>query len=466
VRNRLFLEFYFLPQEKRSVQTHERMLKTLLGAARWLNDEEQLGYRDGNWQVIGSYGLAHIGLMVPEFKDTRQWVTLATTRMLEHTDKDFFPDGCHSERCPSSYMGVVYRDPRNLAKLLSEDPSQSALAEKLRKPLERSLNFWLGILPPDRIVPAINDGSRSRMPPATLQDGFDLFGRRDLLWAKQNVLSLQTTDAGEPSFTSIHFSVSGFSVMRSDWSHDARYLLINHGPWGSGHSHDDALSFELNAFDTAMAIDSGLGVTYDEPEYLTWYRKSAAHNMITIDGEDLDRKAAEGKDVVWQSDQRLDHFAATHHGYEASKGILHRRHIVFVKPDYFVVFDRIDATSATAKHSVEWNAHLTVPADAGPGLIVESADQWTASREKAIASIMGVRGFSGLYGQVEWLKLTRTIEPRTKITSAVLLFPFADARPQVRIERTGEDQIVVCRAGREDHLTFAANSVELTTKAV
>ena len=33
VRNRLFLEFYALPQSDRAVQTHERMLKTLLGAA-------------------------------------------------------------------------------------------------------------------------------------------------------------------------------------------------------------------------------------------------------------------------------------------------------------------------------------------------------------------------------------------------------------------------------------------------
>src|SRR5205823_2554089 len=162
--------------------------------------------------------------------------------------------------------------------------------EKLRAPLERMLNFWLGILPPDGVVPAINDGSRSNMPPGVLQDGFDLFGRRDLLWAKKHVLGVETKGEGiEPVFKSVHFPVSGFTAMRSDWSKEGKYLLINHGPWGSGHSHNDSLSFELNAFGTAMAIDSGLGVTYDEPAYLTWYRTSAAHNMITVDGEDLDR---------------------------------------------------------------------------------------------------------------------------------------------------------------------------------
>src|SRR5206468_12633649 len=68
-----FLEYYCLPYENRPVQTHERMLKTLLGAARWLYREESGAYREGNWQIMGSFGMAFIGTILREFKDAPQW---------------------------------------------------------------------------------------------------------------------------------------------------------------------------------------------------------------------------------------------------------------------------------------------------------------------------------------------------------------------------------------------------------
>ena len=361
-------------------------------------------------------------------------------------------------------MGIAYRDPRNLARLLKDDPSQRALAETIRKPLEQSLNFWLGILPPDGVLPGINDGARSRMLMGVLQDGSDLFGRRDFLWADAQLLGAKTNQQlVEPAFRSIHFPASGFTVMRSDWSKDATYLLINHGPYGDGHSHADSLSFELNAFGTAMAIDSGLGLTYDDPDYLMWYKKSIAHNMLTVDGEDLDRTAAEGFDVVWQSNEAMDHFAASHRGYQASKGIIHRRHIVFLKPDCFVVFDRIDASASKETHLLEWHAHVSVARDAGPGLIVQPADAWPASSAKAIASVLGVRGFDRPHAKIEWLKFTQSIRPGESITQAVLLYPFASVPPAVRIERTGAETFVVHQPKRMDEITFTHQSAEVRT---
>ena len=87
VRNRIFLEYYLLPYSQRSWQTHEKMLKTMLGAARWLYQLQLWeGYRSGNWQIHGSYMLTQIALSFPEFRESKIWLALGLKRMKEHLE--------------------------------------------------------------------------------------------------------------------------------------------------------------------------------------------------------------------------------------------------------------------------------------------------------------------------------------------------------------------------------------------
>jgi hypothetical protein len=424
VRNRLFFEYYFLPHENRSAQTHERLLKTFLGAARWLHEEQKLGYRPHNWQMIGAFGLAHIAAMMPEFREWTQWLDLAAQRMFEHSQKDFFADGCFSERCPSSYNIIAYRDPRNLGVLLSRDDSKRALVDKLTPQLEAQVNFLTHVVAPDGFIPGINDGARAKL--------------------LKPIADRRAANA-EPS---AHFAPSGFTVMRSDFTKDARYLLINHGPYGGGHSHADTLSFELHGHGQALAIDSGLGDTYDDPLWSSWYVHAKAHNMLTVDLENPDRAAATGTDVAWTSNERFDHFAATHHGYEKSKGIVHRRQVLFVKPNYFVIYDVIDGSAAKEPHSVEWNLHPTVALDkkTGPGLIVAPSEEWARHSEQAWASVVGIPGFDDKnQTQIEWLRFTNRINPGEKRNLAVLLFPFTGPRPDVTLKTVSPNEFMVGR---------------------
>jgi hypothetical protein len=70
------------------------MLKTLLGAARWLYELERgEGYRPGNWQIHGSYMLAQIAMVLPEFRESEEWLRMALQRLQEHLKLDFFEDG-------------------------------------------------------------------------------------------------------------------------------------------------------------------------------------------------------------------------------------------------------------------------------------------------------------------------------------------------------------------------------------
>jgi hypothetical protein len=257
--------------------------------------------------------------------------------------------------------------------------------------------------------------------------------------------------------------------MRSDASPNARYMLINHGPYGGGHSHADCLSFQLHAFGRPLAIDSGIGRTYDDPNHAPWYVRSMAHNMLTVndeelgspaavgdDDDDLDRPAAVGEDVVWSTSPGVEYFAATHRGYEKSKGVLHRRHIAFVRREYWIVYDVVDLLDGPRK--LTWRLHLP-----GPGLIVRTASpDWLEGYGKGWASVRGIPGFSTSHAEIDLFRLFQWAPAHSTTTLGVLLYPFDTAPPAIGFTNDGNRFIVDHDSGT-DELTFTPRGVELRT---
>ena len=450
-RNRIFLDFYRLSCDRAPLRTHERLLKNFLGSARWLYELEKQGYRSGNWQVMGSYGLAEIGLNLPEFKESSRWVKMGVQRMQEHLRDDFYEDGCHSERCPSSYSTIVYRDPRNLSYLLERFEGYADLAETLRPPLEKALNFWMYMISPLGTQPAVNDGGRGKFDHTIFTEGGQAFKRPDLLYVAANLLGAKVTGPVQPpARTSMDFRPSGFAALRADWTRESPYMAVNYGPYGSGHSHADALSFELFAYGRALAVDAGIGVSYDDPLHVPWYITSKAHNMLVVDDENLDRRAAVGEAPLWSSQTRLDYFAAEHQGYVRSKGVRHRRHFVFVRPAgpsdaYFLIFDAYDASAAGRR--VSFLLHSPVPlTESGtgyvsaeaPGLIVRTPDPVSQRRGMGTAALGGVSGTS--YASIPWVSFDRFTSAGKTDDLGVLLYPFRTSPPPlVSIRRAGSD---------------------------
>jgi Heparinase II/III-like protein/Heparinase II/III N-terminus len=444
LRVRTFLEYYGLPFAERSLQTHMRMLKTLLGAGRWLYECERPGYRSGNWQIMGCAGLAWIASLLPEFSESPAWTSMATERLNEHVQRDLYKDGCHWERVPSSYMLTVYKDIHNVATLTQRSDLISAT--------DRMLKWYMQTLPPDGVIPGINDGSRVCMPARLLREARHKFP--------------------EVGHHSINLPESGFTVLR-DSKPSGLHMLINHGPIAGGHTHNDALAFELHAGANALAIDSGIGKTYDDPLHESWYTTPAAHNMLEVVGANLDRATAEGSEVVFVHSPALDYFAATHHGYEYSAGVVHRRHILFVRQGYFLIIDQIHATSAV---DLVWHLHspLSIARNTEPlslpfvfrarekdgehiPTLGVSWDQpvWTAQNSHAMASVSGILGYSD-YEKITWLKLSHSLSPgSTKI--AVLLYPGTNAQ----LIRAGDGYWTIEHANGQDHFLLPAHEEKI-----
>ena len=178
VRNRVFLEYYRLPFLTRTTLTHQRMLKTMLGAGRWLYELEKWeGYRPGNWQIHGAFMLVQIALTFPEFRESAEWLKMGFYRLDEHLANDFFDDGGHSERCPRNYSLATYLAYRNLFYLLQAHQSHPEVADTILRTMGKTLDWWITMITPTGELPAINDSHRGLFPASVFQDGETMFKR-------------------------------------------------------------------------------------------------------------------------------------------------------------------------------------------------------------------------------------------------------------------------------------------------
>jgi hypothetical protein len=165
--------------------------------------------------------------------------------------------------------------------------------------------------------------------------------------------------------------------MRSDWTDRARVLAFDAGPQGMGtsaHGHADALSFVCSADGVDWLIDPGTYVYTASRAWRDFFRSTAAHNTAVVDDQDQ----AEPVDwFKWRklprvhleqaiSSPSLDYAVASHDGYASlPKPVFHKRRILFVKPDYWLISDEL---TGEGEHQLKFCFHFA------PGVSLQPAE--------------------------------------------------------------------------------------------
>lgn len=462
VRNRMFLEHYFLPYRNRSWQTHERMLKTMLAAGRWLYELQKWeGYRSGNWQAHGSYMLAQLALVFPEFRESPEWLAMGLRRLDEHLRDDWFEDGGHSERSPRNYTMATYLIYRNLYYLLNAYQASPELAGKIRSTMGKTVDWWLTMLTPTGEIPAINDSHRGLFPALILRDAATFFQKPEVSGVMQNLLGISAgAQPVLPSWTSRHMPASGFTVMRTNWTRDALYMNINYGPWNGSHTHSDLLNFELYAYGKALAVDAGLGLTYDDPLYIPWYKSSRAHNMVVVNDQNMERETVKGENVAWHATPSLEYFSADHDGYRRF-GVHHQRQILFVKPHYWLIVDSL--ASGSEGDTLSWYLHSPehlVPYENGfrttgsPGLALLPATRGWATRRGTGMAASTENLTPGTTQENNWIAFDQRTAAGATQTFSVLLYPFQTSGDTPACSTPAPGHVRIATGHRTDDILF------------
>jgi hypothetical protein len=149
------------------------------------------------------------------------------------------------------------------------------------------------------------------------------------------------SDASRAQRSSEAFTQGGYAVLRSQ----DHQLIVDIGPIGDyGHGHADLLSVQCSIFGERCLVDAGTYGYTAEPVWREYFRGTPAHNTITVDG--ANQAAPRGpfgwhtRPVVtlrdWQSNAAIDLVDAEHDAYP---GLTHRRRVIVLKPDVFVIVD-------------------------------------------------------------------------------------------------------------------------------
>ena len=345
-------------------------------------------YYSPNTHLTGeALGLVYLGTLFPEFRCAARWRRVGWAILLDQLGKQVFTDGTYFEQ--STYYHRYTTDfclHLSILAQLNDPPVASAIRGTLRALLDHLMH----ITQPDGSTPLVgdDDGGRTlvldgRAPDdfrAALATGAVLFQRRDYRYVAREaaeetlwllgVAGLRAFDALEaapPSVLSRAFPDGGYYVMRDGWDRDASMMLIDggrHGAMNCGHAHADALGFTLVVRGRAVLVDPGT-YTYTAPvAQRDRFRSSAAHNTVTVAGASSSvprgpfswRHIGDSKVTAWTPGLRCDAFAGAHDGYaRLLPPALHRRAVLFLKGDYWIVRDRI---VTDGNHDVTLHLHF------------------------------------------------------------------------------------------------------------
>ncbi|HKR61721.1 MAG TPA: alginate lyase family protein [Pyrinomonadaceae bacterium] len=365
----------------------QQILKLLYVHARHL--EKYLStYFSPNTHLTGeALALFYLGLLLPQFRDAPRWRAIGQKILLRELVRHVRPDGVYFEQ--SSYYHRYTTD-FYLHLMLLLQTNDLEVPDVLRQKLTALLDHLMYVTRPDGTTPLFGDDDGGRLMPldesapddfrSTITTGAALFRRGDYklvggeaseeafwLLGVEGLRQLDTLEPTLPESASRDFEESGYYVMRDGWTRDSNYLLIDCGPLGGlkcGHAHADTLSFDLAARGRTLLVDPGTFTYTGSKAERDYFRSSAAHNTLTIDGESSStsdgpfswKQTAHARTLKWISQARFDFFVGEHDGYlRLSAPALHRRSVLFLKNDYWVVVDEVETEGM---HNYSLNFHL------------------------------------------------------------------------------------------------------------
>lgn len=349
-------------------------------------------YYSPNTHLTGeALALYYLGTQLPFFERSQQWRKLGEDILFAEISKQVLNDGVYFEQSTwyQRYTADFFAHFVVLRSLWGADRAQTETG-RLEDRLEQTFDLLMHFTMPDGSTPLIGDDDGGRMLPLTdtRPDDFRgtlalsavLFDRADHKFvsgqASQELFWLMGPDslkfydqmnAAEPTAASTEFSNGGYCTMRDGWEATDNLMLIDCGEVGSlagGHGHADALAIEVALRGRPLLVDSGTYTYHETKDLRDYFRSTAAHNTLEVDGLSSSEPAtafswqsrASSKREDWIATERFDFFSGSHDGYKRLEDpVLHRRSILFLKNDYWIIRDLAEARE---EHSYSLNFHF------------------------------------------------------------------------------------------------------------
>ena len=455
-----------------------------------------------NWGLMESNGLAHMGILFPEFKEACDWKEEAMSRLEEQVRMQVLPDGMHIERAAGYHLVSTFCF---LQILELAQRNGVRVSDTYMKNTEKMIDFVVGVMRPHGYYPMLKDGDESdvfgerascglwedinnlnMLEDANdlrwvLKTGARIFNRPDMLY-----IATHGKEGQKPKIGSVAAPQAGFYTMRTGWDNDDLYLVYTCGELGAAeqncvHGHADALSIDVSGFGQTLLIDPGRYI-YEGP-YRIWFKGTSAHNTITVDGLDsseladewMFRTKANSAVKCWATTKKFDYVDGSHDGYNRlADPVTHRRRVCFIKPFFWLILDEL---TAKENHTYDQYFHFGPEADVlegknltamatyknGAGLIVKPLMTDNLKFRRYKGSTNPIQGWVSYdYAvKVPAVALRYSKLKKAGTCFATLLIPFKKEVPDFEVEVVGKDVFKV-KNGNSYYLIIFSDGSEKT----
>lgn len=319
-----------------------------------------------NWLIMEMNGLAHIAVLFPEFKDSKQWLERSLEQLESELDNQIYPDGFQNE-LSTNYHEVVIKNYFMVIDLIQAYDIQ--ISQSFKNKFENACNLNIKLVMPDYRLPNLGDGKWLDIK-ESLKKYMKFFPHReDYKWFVSNGKLGQP-----PKHLSICLPYSGLAVMRNSWDENATWAVFDAGPFGTAHQHEDKLSMMVYG-NGRLLITEGGNYAYDNSEMRKYVLSTRSHNTIRVNNCDQNRMKNykwDANDITKKSDIKF----VTTKEYDFAQGeynegygddldidVLHKRSVYFIKEPvfnndpFFIVVDRL-FSNKNVKNEYEILWHL------------------------------------------------------------------------------------------------------------
>lgn len=318
---------------------------------------QQADYVLGNYTDIGNHRLfeavhmMYAGYSFPQLNKAIAWRKSGIDVLNDEISKQVFADGTDFE-LSTSYHITAMNIFLNGLEIAQQAGAAGDFPESYRSLTEKMVLAIGKYSFPDYTFPLYGNSfvtNKKQM----------LNNYRD--WAKifpgNKIIEWYATDGKSgtaPDYSSSALPDAGFYAFRSSHPLDMKstVMQIKAGPPAFFHSHPDNGNFVLWVKGRDFTPDAGsfiyANVGDQKNSKRDWYRSSAAHQTLTLDGKNIENKAALQK---WQPGGDIEILSYTNPSY---KNLSHQRSFLFIDKTYFIIIDKAYG-DATGKLGIHFN---------------------------------------------------------------------------------------------------------------
>ena len=347
-------------------------------------------------------GLLYVAAVFVDRPQGQQWLDWCEAMLEREMGVQILPDGADFESSIPYHRLVaeLFLGAWHVSRWV-----QRPLSEGYRAKLEKMVDYLVGVMRPDGLMPQVGDADDGRLHILSRYGSWQPQDARHLLAPAALALEradwrglagpvgaweaawwgfdeLAGTEAAVAPATwpahATHYPDAGHAVSRVG----GHYLLVSNAKVGTegfgNHKHNDQLSFELHIAGQPLIVDPGSFVYTSDPEARNRFRGTAFHNTVMVDGVEQNEmnpewlfrlfEKAQPQTLAFEASASRMIYEGSHEAYvRLPEPLRHRRR--FVHDRQTGQLDIEDELRSEGVHELCWHFHLApgVEAQLDPG---------------------------------------------------------------------------------------------------